>query len=189
MERKPKPNAKKVNESDFVLQEIKRDDKSWLNQAPEPSEIENNQYGGYFIPIEKLRPLLDRLNASTRNFTVSMYKDGNIVCAYGSLELTVTIDGEQRTVVGAYNLPILDAPNGYWNGTLKSDCIKNAALELGARFGRDLNKGIIQEPVVRESRTVKLMPDTKIMQKYQDALNRGDEAAIAMIKNIYQIES
>ena len=160
----------------------------WLQMPPIESEIELSKYGGYHIPIEKLRPLLDRLNASTRNFTVSMYKDGNIVCAYGSLELTVTIDGEQRTVVGAYNLPILDAPNGYWNGTLKSDCIKNAALELGARFGRDLNKGIIKEPVVREARTTKLMPDTKIMQQYQDAINKGDEAAMKMMENIYQIE-
>lgn len=171
-------------------------DADWLNQEPDLSEIELTQYGGYHIPIDKLRPLLDRLNGSVRNYHCSMQRSGyNELHAYGSLELTVLIDGKERTVTGAYNFNIADAPNGFWNGTLKSECVKNAAIELGKRFGRELNKDVPpptteqnQAATQTVTKRLKAQPDDKIMKQYQAAVDRGDEAAIATLNNIYEIK-
>lgn len=167
-------------------------DKEWLNTNPEPSEIDLAPNGGYHIPIEKLRPLLDRLNACVKNYHSSIGRNGYDSQVYGSIELTVTIDGVERTVTGAYNLPMGDAPNGFWNGTLKSECVKNAAIELGKRFGRELNKDMPKPEQTQATQTVatrmKAKPDDKIMQQFKAAIERGDEAAITTLNNIYEIK-
>ena len=172
----------------------KYNDKEWLETSPEESEIEVAPTGGKHIPIDKLRPLLDRLNACTNNYHTSILKDGySNYIAYGSIELTVTIDDKQRTVTGAYNLLLGNAPNGFWNGTLKSECVKNAAIELGKRFGRELNKDApqpIQQPSITNEVKDKLKskPDSRIMKQYLDAIERNDQAAITTLTNIYDIQ-
>jgi len=167
-------------------------DSEWLNSEPLTSEVELSPYGGRHIPIDKLRPILDKLNWSTTNYKSTLYTDGYAnKSACGSIELTVTVDGVQRTVTGAYNLLLSEAPNGFWNGTLKSECIKNAAKDLGKRFGRDLNDDLPKEQLVKEvaqvKNTLKSKPDSKIMKQFLIALEKGDEATIITLKNIYEI--
>lgn len=168
-------------------------DKEWLQSEPEQSEVEISPMGGYHIPIDKLRPLLDRLNATVSNYRCAMYKSYADTGMYGSLELTVVIDGKERTVTGAYNLIPNDLSHPFWNGTLKSECVKNAAIELGKRFGRELNIHTPkQEPTQvgnMVSERLKAQPDDKIMQQYKSAVERGDEAAISTLRNIYEIKT
>jgi hypothetical protein len=168
-------------------------DNEWLSSNPPQSEIELTPSGGYHIPIEKLRPLLDRINGTTRNYRTTFYKDGySTICVCGSIELTVLIDGKERTVTGAYNLNITDAPNGFWNGTLKSECTKNAAYELGKRLGRDLNKDAPKPeptPDAPPKEKGKPQPDSKIMEQFRKAVERGDQAAITTLTNIYEIKT
>lgn len=169
-------------------------DKDWLQTEPPKEEIESIN-GGYYIPIEKLYPLLDRLNWSTRNYKVQIYKDSYTnVSAHGSLELTVVIDGVERTVTGSYNLDISSAPNGYWNGTLKSDCIKNAASQIGKRLGRELNKEVpvatttpSEKAIAKVEQMIKIKPDQKVLKKFIQAVEKGDEATITAINNTYQM--
>ena len=167
-------------------------DSEWLNSEPLTSEVELSPYGGRHIPIDKLRPILDKLNWSTTNYKPTLYTDGYAnKSACGSIELTVTVDGVQRTVTGAYNLLLSEAPNGFWNGTLKSECIKNAAKDLGKRFGRDLNDDLPKEQLVKEvavKNTLKAKPDSKIMKQFLSAVEKGDEAAITTLTNIYEIK-
>jgi hypothetical protein len=169
-------------------------DKQWLNQEPPQSEIELSPFGGYHIPIDKLRSLLDRVNGTTRNYKSNLFKDGYATqTAFGSIELTVWIDGNERTVTGAYNLPVQDAINGFWNGSLKSECIKNAAIELGARFGRNINKDAPKtdtSPVPAKTvEKLKAKPDEMVMRQYLSAVERNDEASIILLQNIYEIKT
>lgn len=165
-------------------------DADWIQQEPEPHEIETLPDGGRYISIEKLRILLDRMNAYVTNYKSAVITTSKEWYAYGSLELTVTIDGKQRTVTGASNLNMNDAIGGYWNGTLKSDCVKNAAQELGRRLGRGLN---VSEGVVSgEKQKVEIkkrQPDEKIMQQFLKAVEEKDLKTIATLNSIYQIES
>ncbi len=167
----------------------------WLNSEPDESEIEDSPYGGKHIPIDKIRVLLDRLNGCVTKYQLSYYKNGRgDLSAAASLELTVTIDGKERTVTGAYNLTLHEAPNGFWNGTLKSECVKNAASELGKRLGRDLNKDMPkQEPINYQEIAKKIngkpKPDSKVMQQFLKAVEKGDKAAQITLANIYDIKT
>ena len=169
-------------------------DRAWLDTEPLKSEIEISPYGGYHIPIEKLRPLLDRLFPSVTDYHVAFYKDEhNRTCVSASLELTVGVDGMKRICVGAYNMVLKDAPNPFWNATLKSECLKNAAAELGKRLGRGLNinstKEDIQMTKVNAPKPVKPKPDSKIMQQFLKAVEKGDKATITTLSNIYEIKT
>jgi hypothetical protein len=173
--------------------EIPLTDKQWLETTPLESEVEKNAIGRLHIPIEKLRPLLDRLNVQTKNYQWHVYRDerGDF-CAGGSMELTATIDGRDRTVVGAYNLTLAYAINGFWNGTLKSECVKNAAAELGARLGRGLNKDLPEEniiPAIQVNGRLKPKPDEKILQQYNDAKILGDKDSMEMLENIFDFSN
>lgn len=168
-------------------------DSKWLESEPPKSEVESNPNGSRFIPIEYIRALLDRLNGTVKNYRVQLYRDGIGMAAAGSLELTVTIDGKERTVTGAYNLKLNEAIGGYWNGSLKSDCIKNAAAELGRRLGRDLNIGNDAPTIAKQQLTiqerVKMKPDSKIMKQFLTAIEKKDQAAITALTNIYDIKT
>lgn len=168
-------------------------DKEWLNTEPLETEVALSPVGGRHIPIDKLRPLLDRLNACVTNYKSSSYRDNSTagIVAYGSLELTVTIDGLDRTVTGAYNLFVSDSIGGFWNGTLKSECVKNAASELGKRLGRDLNKDLpetFSEPKLPKI-PHKPIADEKIMIQFLSAKEKGDEKAMTLLSNIYTIKN
>jgi hypothetical protein len=74
--------------------------------------------------------------------------DGNGVSA--SIELVIEyMEGGnliKRTLVGACNFDIKGIlPNPHFVATAKSECIKNAASDIGKRFGRGLNESFVPE--------------------------------------------
>lgn len=148
------------------------------------------------IPIGELENLLDELEYSTSNFQYQMYKDGYAnLCVAASLELSIRYETEkdciERTFVGACNFPISSiSPNQHFLATAKSECIKNAASDIGKYFGRGINDGIVPSAkMVVDKPQVKSRPDSKIMQQFTKALEEGDEATINMLTNIYDIKT
>lgn len=164
-------------------------DLEWLSEQPLDTEVELSPFGGRHIPIGKLRPLLDVLNGQTQNYQTGVYLNGTM--AYGSLELTVTIDGVDRTVTGSSNLVMSEAINNRWNATLKTECVKNAAAELGTRLGRGLNDDLIKEDLqpIQPKERLKVKPDAKVMQQYLKAVEIGDTETITTLTDIYEIKN
>lgn len=148
-----------------------------------------------YIPIGMLETMLDGLDWSTTNFQHTIFKDGYAnLCVAASLELHIsylTITGmTKRTFVGACNFSLSSLePNTHFLATAKSECIKNAASDIGKYFGRGLNDGIVPSAKKVEKKTVKSQPDTKIMQQFLKAVEEGDQATITLLTNIYNINN
>lgn len=150
-----------------------------------------------YIPIETLECMLDAFEWSTKNFQYQIFKDGYAnLCVAASLELEINYNKEtgllvKRTFVGACNFSTTSIePNTHFLATAKSECIKNAASDIGKYFGRGLNNNIV--PVaneVSEKKVVKSNPDNKIMQQFLKAVETGDEATITLLTNIYNIKT
>jgi len=171
--------------------------KDYLWLMEEPVIIADNGNGALHIPIEILENELDLLNWDTRNFQWSMYKDGYAsLSVAASLELLFEIQDtngglHQRFLVGACNFPLVAiAPIQDWLATAKSMCIKNAATDIGKRFGRGINKEILPDRSTQLEKVVqKTKPDNKIMNQFLKAIEEKDEATITMLTNIYDIKT
>lgn len=166
--------------------------------ADSPPETADNGYGALHIPIEKLENQLDRFNWSTQSYQWNLFKDGYAalhVAASIELVLIVKISESEtirRTFVGACNFPLLSlGPIQDWNATAKSMCIKNAASDAGKWLGRGLNSELIPDrtPAAEKKIANKKTPDTKIMQQFLAAVEKGDQATITMLSNIYDIKT
>lgn len=152
-----------------------------------------------YIPIEQLENQLDALEYSTRNFQYQVIKDGyaNLV-VMASIEVCImyTLHEQSeiihRSFVGGCNFPLLAiAPNQHFIATAKSECMKNAASDIAKYFGRSLNAHLETPdttPII-PNKSKKLRPDDKILKQFEDAIGRGDESAITMIQNIYEIKT
>jgi len=152
---------------------------------------------GYnFIPIRKLENILDDLNWSTKQFSHQIFKDGYAnLCVAASIELEInykTEDGSlvTRTFVGACNFSLISLePNPHFLATAKSECIKNAASDIGEYFGRGMNDEVIPSGKKVEKKAVKSKPDSKIMQQFLEAISKGDERTQIMLSNVYDIKT
>lgn len=150
--------------------------------------------GAFHIPIDKLEIRLDELDFSTRNFAYQIFKDGYAnLCVSASLELEIKYKDKTkvltRSFIGACNFSLKSIePNSHFLATAKSMCIKNAASDIGKYYGRGLNADLA--PAVRqvEKAIVKSRPDSKIMQRFLDAIESGDKATEIMLSNIYDIK-
>lgn len=151
--------------------------------------------GALYIPIGRLENILDTLNWSTSNFQYQIFKDGYAnLCVAASLELEINYSATgnhviSRVFVGACNFSISSLePNTHFLATAKSECIKNAASDIGKYFGRGLNDGLVPSPKPIERKTVKANADSKIMQQFKEAVEKGDTAAQILLSNIYDIK-
>lgn len=167
-----------------------------LHKKPDEKNIRNNPDGSKFLPIEVVEACLDPFNWSTRNFHYTLFKNGYAdLCVSASIELVIHYMAEkvaiERCFVGAcsFSLKAIE-PNHHFLATAKSECVKNAASDIGAYFGRGLNEGFVSENQPSPVNTKpKMKPDSKIMQKFMDAVANKDEAAITMLTNIYDIKT
>ncbi len=163
----------------------------------DPPITADNGFGALHIPIEQLENQLDSFNWSTKNYQWQLFKDGyanHSVAASIELVINYKKDGEttSRTFVGACNFSV-QSLNGItdWNATAKSLCIKNAASDIGKWFGRGINKEILPDRSEIKKDTVSVVkkkPDSKIMKQFMSAIEKGDEATITMLSNIYEIK-
>lgn len=166
-------------------------------REPTPERlIASNADGSRYIPIHLLEEELDWLKFSTRNFSYQIFKDGYAnVCVAASIELEIKYGGHDdnlytRTFVGACNFIINSiAPNPHFLATAKSECIKNAASDIGKYFGRGLNINITPQTENTEPPKPKLKPDSKIMKQFLSAVEKKDQATITLLSNIYDIKT
>lgn len=163
-----------------------------FKKTPPEEIIQSNPDGSRFIPINLLEDHLDCLHWSTQNFHHTIFKNGyaDLVVA-ASLELVVLINKEERSFVGtcSFSLKSIE-PNPHFLATAKSECIKNAATDIGVYFGRHLNDDLPPaEKSSVEAKLRKLNPDAKIMQQFLKAVEDKDEATITMLSNIYEIKN
>lgn len=151
-----------------------------------------------FIPILELEYMLDPLNWGTKNFQYQIFKDGYAnLCVAASLELEIVYNDFapsqfeiKRVFVGACNFSLKSIePNTHFLATAKSECIKNAASDIGKYFGRGLNNDIVPSNAKVEKTTVKANPDNKIMKQFLKAVEKGDEKTIQLLTNIYNIKT
>lgn len=149
-----------------------------------------------YIPIGVLEYILDPLYWGTSKFQYQIFKDGYAnLCVAASLELEINYTYDTgikltRTFVGACNFSISSIePNTHFLATAKSECIKNAASDIGKYFGRGLNDGIVPSQRKQEKKVVKSNPDSKIMKQFLKAVEDKDEATILMLSNIYEIKT
>jgi hypothetical protein len=168
----------------------------WVNSEVEPEILKSIDNGNsHFIPINEVESRLDPLSWSTRNFQYTIFKDGySNLCVAASLELEIkyfelTGSAIIRTFVGSCNFSLKAIePNTHFLATAKSECIKNAASDIGKYFGRGLNDGVIPFNKPIEKKVVKSNPDAKIMQQFANAVMNGDEATITLLSNMYDIK-
>ena len=74
----------------------------------------------------------------------------------------------------------------------KSECIKNAATDIGRKYGRHINEGReAQNPKPPEEAAKealkKLKPDMAIIKQFEKAIRENDAATIALLSNVYQL--
>lgn len=169
----------------------------WLNQEPPIEEVARNNDGSEFIPIAIVENLLDEFTNNdwgTANFRYYFHPYSTTVLISGSLELSVTYyichkDGREihgcRTLIGA--VTFTDDTHGSnlnFAATAKSECIKNAAKQLGRRFGRYLNdRGVVKEKDIQN----KPIMDVITRKKYDNAKKHGDVKTQLEIENYYDV--
>jgi len=168
--------------------------KDFIKEVPDNFKCTTDN-GAVFIPIGVLENMLDVLNWSTKNFQYQIFKDGYAnLCVAASLELQINYTDSKgglvtRTFIGSSNFSLSSIePNTHFLATAKSECIKNAASDIGRYFGRGLNDSIVPSFKKVEAKSIKSKPDSKIMQQFLKAIENKDEAAISMLNNIYDIK-
>lgn len=167
----------------------------WLEKNPEfdgeNKEVFNNADGSQYIPVGIIEELLDLFTDKcwdTNCFKFSKYEDNGKGYVSGSVELTVSFDGNMLNRVGAatlsieelksFNVALGEKENTSFEATILSLALCNAAKKLGNRFGRSLNGrgvGKVQDEtkeslteIEKEISTVtKLMVDGKSYENAQ----------------------
>lgn len=164
-----------------------------LTKLPDEAILKANDDGSRFIPINFLEDELDKLEWSTRNFNHFVFKAGyaDLVIS-ASIELVVNINDKERSFVGAasFSLKSID-PNPHFLATVKSECIKNAASDIGVLYGRHLNDEVLKNIEFNKPKLErkKSKPDSKIMKQFLKAVEDGDTATQTMLSNIYEIKT
>lgn len=177
-------------------------DKEYVAMAPEEDDIatlkdKEDKEIARFLPIEVVERDLDRWPWSTEHFVYQLYTDkfGNR-CIAASLELVILWKEDnhfasERRLTGCCNFIIGSyAPNSHFVATAKSECVKNAASDLGKKFGRGLNQEIApiqSETPALEKPISKMKPDASLLAQYKAAKERGDTTAMAIFSNVYEI--
>lgn len=169
-----------------------------FTQLPDEAILKANEDGSRFIPINFLEDELDKLNWSTRNFHHMVFKNGyNDLTVSASLELVIKqydVAGDliERSFVGAASFALRSLePNTHFLATVKSECIKNAASDIGVLYGRHLNDEVLKNLELNKPQTEKpkSKPDSKIMKQFLKAVEDGDTATQTMLSNIYEIKT
>lgn len=173
-------------------------DREYVALAPEESDIAVLKEGGRYLPIDVIERDLDRWPWSTERFTYQIYNDKfGKPCIAASLDLVIPWkdDGfatRERRLTGGCNFVISSyAPNGHFVATAKSECVKNAASDLGKKFGRGLNEEVApiqSDAPAPEKLKSKMKPDAALLAQYKTAKEKGDTTAMSIFENVYEIK-
>lgn len=172
-------------------------DREYVALAPAENDIAMLKEAGRYLPIDVVEWDLDRWAWRTENFSYQQYrsKHGHD-CISASLELVIPWKDDngktaERRLIGCCNFVISSyVPNGHFVATAKSECVKNAASDLGKKFGRGLNEETalaVEAPTASEKPKTKMKPDASLLAQYKAAKEKGDATAMAIFENVYEI--
>jgi hypothetical protein len=154
----------------------------WLQELPAQEFLAENNDRSQYIPIGHLEILLDELGEwSTRNFQFKLLNLGESGFFFtGSVELTIKTNEYERTICGATTLPLVwfNKPSGLmtdFEPTILAECVKNAAKQLGNKFGRHLNERVL---IDADRKPMKKPATLEVRKKYAAACAAKDEAAV-----------
>lgn len=174
-------------------------DREYVSQIPAEEDIAVLQGGARYLPIDVVERDLDRWVWSTQNFKWLLYDDKfRNRCIGADLELIIFWKNEdgtttERRLIGVCNFVVGNyVPNGHIVATAKSECVKNAASDLGKKFGRGLNEGFMHSPVVEKATAksaIKMIPEKSIIEKFKKAVEEGDETMIKIYSDIYEFNT
>jgi hypothetical protein len=171
-------------------------DREYVAMAPPEDDIAVLKDGGRYLPIDVVERDLDRWPWRTENFTWQLFVDQyGKKCVGASLDLVIPWnDGgrlSERRLTGACNFNIASyAPNGHFVATAKSECVKNAASDLGKKFGRGLNEEAAPSPepaATAKKSAAKMIPDGNVLAQFKAAKMRGDQTFINIFSDVYEI--
>jgi hypothetical protein len=173
-------------------------DQEYVNLEPNEEDIAVKE-GARYLPIDVVERDLDRWVWGTENFTWQFFRDNRGQQGISaSIVLVIPWKGDdgkviQRRISGGCNFAMTNyAPNSHFVATAKSECVKNAASDLGRKFGRGLNEGLSQEghdeSPVEKPRT-KMQPDEKIKAQYNRAVEVGDQTVIKVLTSVYEFNT
>lgn len=117
-------------------------------EIPDGFSIEFPKDSGiYHIPILRVKEMLsqDFTNWGTDNFKIEIFTLGSSCMINCSVQLNLNVvDVGVYTFVGAYTFNISRyQDNQDWSATGLSECIKNAAKNIGRKYGMYLNQGMV----------------------------------------------
>jgi hypothetical protein len=180
-------------------------DREYVAQPPNVGDVaalkdKEGYVLGLYLPIEVVERDLDRWPWRTENFAYQQYRSLDKYgspCLSASLELVIPWKDDsgkitERRLVGCCNFAISNyTPNLHFVATAKSECVKNAASDLGKRFGRGLNEEIaaVTGEVPAAVEKPKKKPDKTILETIRKFKEAGDESAIAIYANIYDLNT
>jgi hypothetical protein len=173
----------------------KQDLLAWLSQEPAPEDIRYNDDGSLYQPVEVVKEKLDILDIgwSTKNFHHFYFQpiDGSWRIS-GSVELRVqyVLGGVviDRSLVGASTFDTQEyTPNTHYAQTCLSLCIVAAAKEIGAFFGKNLNKGL--EPELKIKQLKKKKAGLIEKQKMSNAVLSNDQKTIDELNENYTFDA
>lgn len=170
-------------------------DRQYVEQVPAEDDIATKEEARY-LPIDVVERDLDRWAWGTQNFNWQQFKDkhGNTWIG-ASMELIIPWTDDkgmvtERKLVGSCNFLISAyAPNSHFVATAKSECVKNAASDLGKKFGRGLNEGLLpvnNNPAPVEPAKGKMKPDAAILAQLKKAIEEEDETHKGILLSIYE---
>jgi len=117
-------------------------------EIPDGYVVEYPENSGiYHIPIMRVKEMLsiDFVKWGTTDFHFEYLQRGHDCLLSGSISLN--IQHEELgcfTFTGCANFKVkVESPNEHYVATLKSECIKNAAKDIGKRYGFYLNQDLI----------------------------------------------
>lgn len=130
------------------LELLKENPWLFLQQPPDPADVEVSPEGGLHVPIGPVKKTLNvvtNFRWGTTDFKSRTLVIGGNLFYDGSVQLNVEIAGEERQLTGAATFSV-SVYRGHYAAVLLSNCIKNAAMNLGPKFGSELNPK--EEPVI-----------------------------------------
>lgn len=174
----------------------------WINTPPTEEELATNEDGSQYIPIGIVETKLYKLDShwGTERFIFRLLVANGNLFADASLELVVTYGGKTRRLVGAVTLlipPETDftdpQANLNFSAVCKSEATKNAAKIVGVAMGQGLNDRLTintpqqNKPVNGRKKPdpVEMLPDGKIQQEYNFAVESLNQKAIDVLKQVY----
>lgn len=147
--------------------------------------------GAKYVPIIVVKEDLNELcgtdgDWNTSDLKSNVYEANGFCFITGSLVLYVNYAGKRRFFVGSATIHLTGNSNLHYEATLQSECIKNAAKNLGRRFGMYLNDTFEDYIGQNETKFTKVKATAIEEKQLQKALKDNDTDKVIHLTSNYE---